>query len=40
MYEYPPILSGSEKQQIALIRDYLVRLIRELNRREEERAND
>ena len=29
-YEYPPILSGSERQQIAALRDYLVRMAREL----------
>lgn len=30
MHEYPPILSGSEQRQIAELRDYLVRLAREL----------
>lgn len=28
MYEYPPILQGTEKKQIADMRDYLIRLIR------------
>ena len=35
MYEYPPILSGRTEQQLQLLRDYLVRLIQELNEREE-----
>lgn len=30
MHEYPPILSGSEQRQIAELRDYLVRLAREV----------
>ena len=28
MYEMPPILKGTERQQIAALRDYLVRLVR------------
>ncbi len=31
MYEYPPILTGSEQQQLQAIRDYLVRLARSLD---------
>ena len=34
MYELPPILSGSEQQQLRLLRDYLVRLCRSLERSE------
>lgn len=34
MYEYPPILKGTEQQQIAALRDYLVRLVREMERRD------
>lgn len=30
MYEIPPILTGSEQQQIAALRDYLVRMARSL----------
>lgn len=30
MYEYPPILQGTEKKQISDIRDYLIRLVRTL----------
>ena len=35
MYEYPPILTGSVEQQPELLRDYLVRLTRQLNEKEE-----
>jgi hypothetical protein len=35
MIELPPILAGDEKQQIRQLRDYLIRLVRQLN--EEER---
>ncbi len=35
MVEYPPILRGSEQQQLELLRDYLVRLARWLEQREE-----
>lgn len=31
MYEMPPILQGNEKQQIAALRDYLVRMVRNQN---------
>lgn len=31
MYELPPILKGSSTEQIALLRDYLVRMARQLN---------
>lgn len=31
MYEMPPILQGSEKEQLAALRDYLVRLARSLD---------
>ena len=31
MYELPPILKGSSAEQIALLRDYLVRMARQLN---------
>lgn len=40
MYEYPPILRGTEQQQLEALRDYLVRLVRELERIDEERKND
>ena len=30
MFEYPPILRGTEKQQLAALRDYLVRMARSL----------
>ncbi len=36
MYEYPPILTGSAEQQLRLLRDYLVRLVRQLNEKEEQ----
>ena len=36
MYEYPPILQGTEKKQIADIRDYLIRLVRTLEEEKEE----
>lgn len=39
MYEYPPILKGTEQQQIAALRDYLVRLVREMERREAQEGN-
>lgn len=39
-YEYPPILTGTQAQQIRALRDYLVRLIKELNKTEEERKDD
>ena len=38
MYELPPILSGSEQEQLAALRDYLVRLARSLERGETETA--
>ena len=38
MYEYPPILKGTEQQQLNALRDYLVRLVRELERKDEERT--
>lgn len=31
MYEMPPILQGNERQQIAALRDYLVRMVRNNN---------
>lgn len=31
MYELPPILKGSSSEQIAILRDYLVRMARQLN---------
>ena len=31
MYEFPPILQGNERQQIAALRDYLVRMVRNNN---------
>ena len=30
MYEYPPILTGSEQQQLLALRDYLVRLAKSM----------
>lgn len=36
MYEYPPILTGSAEQQLRLLRDYLVRLIRQMNEKEKQ----
>ncbi len=35
-YEYPPILSGSDRQQIGALRDYLVRMTRTLESAAEE----
>ena len=35
MYEYPPILKGTEQQQLAALRDYLVRMARSLRSAEE-----
>ena len=35
MIEYPPILSGSERRQIAALRDYLVRVARSLDTAEQ-----
>ena len=34
MIELPPILTGDEKQQIRQLRDYLVRLVSQLNEEE------
>ena len=34
MIELPPILSGDEKQQIKQLRDYLVRLVMQLDEEE------
>lgn len=31
MYEYPPILTGTPERQLALLRDYLARLVKKLN---------
>lgn len=31
MIELPPILTGDEQQQIRQLRDYLIRLVRQLN---------
>ena len=36
MYEYPPILTDSEEQQLKALRDYLVRLIRQMNEKEKQ----
>ncbi len=35
MVEVPPILQGNEQQQLLQLRDYLVRLARTLEQREE-----
>lgn len=35
IYEMPPILSGSEDQQLRQLRDYLTRLVLALNEQEE-----
>ena len=35
IYEMPPLLSGSEDQQIRQLRDYLTRLVMALNEQEE-----
>ena len=35
MYEYPPILKGSERQQLQDLRDYLVRMARSLQEAEQ-----
>lgn len=40
MYEYPPILRGTPEQQLREMRDYLVRLIKEMNEKEQERQGD
>ncbi len=37
MYEYPPMLHGSAESQLRQLRDYLVRLIQNLNEAEGER---
>ena len=34
MIELPPSLTGDEKQQIRQLRDYLIRLVRQLNEEE------
>ena len=34
MMEMPPILTGDEKQQIKQLRDYLIRLVLQLNEEE------
>ena len=36
-YEMPPILQGTTQQQLQQLRDYLARLVLELNRREQTR---
>ena len=33
--ELPPMLSGDPEQQLTQLRDYLIRLVRELNEEEE-----
>ena len=35
IYEMPPILSGSEDQQLRQLREYLTRLVLALNEQEE-----
>ena len=35
IFEYPPILTGSAEEQLAQMRDYLVRLTQKLNERQE-----
>lgn len=35
VFEYPPILTGSVEEQLAKLRDYLVRLTQKLNERQE-----
>lgn len=35
IFEYPPILTGSAEEQLAQLRDYLVRLTQKLNERQE-----
>ena len=34
MIDLPPILTGDERQQIRQLRDYLIRLVRQLNEEE------
>lgn len=34
MLEYPPILRGSAENQLRQLRDYLIRLVQELNETE------
>ena len=34
MIDLPPILTGDERQQIKQLRDYLIRLVRQLNEEE------
>ena len=36
MIELPPILTGDEQQQIRQLRDYLIRLVRQLNEEEKQ----
>ena len=38
MYEYPPILSGSEQNQLNALRDYLVRMAKSLEAAERAEA--
>ncbi len=38
MYEYPPMLQGPAESQLRQLRDYLVRLIQNMNEEEGERA--
>lgn len=35
MIEYPPILTGDEQHQIQQLRDYLIRLVQQLNEEEQ-----
>lgn len=35
-YELPPVPAGSTQEQIRQLRDYLTRLVMEMNRREEQ----
>ena len=37
MYEYPPMLQGSAESQLRQLRDYLVRLVQNMNEAEGER---
>lgn len=36
-YEMPPMLNGTAQQQLQQLREYLARLVLELNRREQTR---
>ncbi len=40
MYELPPILRGTEQEQLQVLRDYLVRTVQNIEKRMDERDDE